>query len=107
VTGWILAGVVLVVFHTLCYFEATNLIGMYNCILCFLIFVKMILACQNAENEGELVMLSAQLKDMKIKYNPYGLFALNFPNLCSVIGLCYNCCSVLGFHIRTIMVVGS
>jgi hypothetical protein len=72
-------------------------------------FVKMILACQNAENEGEtskilvqkllleenngdkdvkeLIMLSAQLKDMKIKYTAYGFFALNFPHLCSVIGL--------------------
>jgi hypothetical protein len=72
-------------------------------------FVKMILACQNAENEGdtskilvqkllleknngdkdvkELILLSAQLKVMKIKYTAYGFFALNFPHLCSAIGL--------------------
>ncbi|PNF21450.1 hypothetical protein B7P43_G13505, partial [Cryptotermes secundus] len=107
VTCWILTNVVLIVFHTLCYFEVTSLIGMCNCILCFL--MKMILACQNAENEGdtskilvqklllgenngdkvvkELKMLSAQLKNMKIKYTAYGFFALNFPNLCSAIGL--------------------
>jgi hypothetical protein len=69
----------------------------------------MIFVCQGAENEGEaskilvqkllleedtgdkdvkeLIMLSAQLKDTKIKYTAYGFFELNFPHLCSVIGL--------------------
>jgi hypothetical protein len=72
-------------------------------------FVKMVIVCQFAENEREtsrilvqklllednlededckaLTMLSAQLREMKITYTPCGLFTLNLPYLCSVVGL--------------------
>jgi hypothetical protein len=39
------------------------------------------------KNCEELEMLSAQLRDMKIKYTACGFFTLNFPYLCSVVGL--------------------
>jgi hypothetical protein len=72
-------------------------------------FVKIAVVCQFAENEREssriivqkllledsleddyckeLTMLSAQLRDMKIKYTACGFFTLNLPYLCSVTGL--------------------
>jgi hypothetical protein len=90
-------------------FQADSIISSFKDIIFFLMFVKMVTVCQFSENEREtsrilvqkllleeylgdksckeLIMLSAQLRDMKIKYTACGFFTLNLPYLCSVTGL--------------------
>jgi hypothetical protein len=108
-TCFVLVELVMTVYFALCCFQADFIIGICNNVLLFVIFIKMAAVCQIAENEKEtsgilvqkllladnlrenvckeLALLSTQLRDMNIKYTACGFFTLNFPCLCSLVGL--------------------
>lgn len=108
-TCCVLVDLVSIVYGLLCCFKNHFLIDTFHYVFFLLMFVKIAVVCQFAENEREssriivqkllledsleddyckeLTMLSAQLRDMKIKYTACGFFTLNLPYLCSVTGL--------------------
>ncbi|KDR19118.1 uncharacterized protein LOC110830208 [Zootermopsis nevadensis] len=105
---WILLDLVLITYVAVTSLDVDFIITNSKDIIFFLIFLKMIIMCQISENEiqssiilvqkvmleddlgykdcKELLMLSAQLRDMKIKYTACKFFTLNLPYLCSVVG---------------------
>jgi hypothetical protein len=106
---YILVDIVLSVYFIVRFRMPEDIIDMCTCTILLLIFVKLAILCQFAESEREtsrilvqklllednlevkyckeLRMLSAQLRDMKIKYTACGFFTLNLPILCSLTGL--------------------